>query len=72
MEIQEIHTLIQRQREYFASAATLDVSHRLQALKKLKEAIIRRQQEITTLFTWIWANRQWKATCRKPVWFSAN
>ena len=46
MEIQEIHTLIQRQREYFASAATLDVSHRLQALKKLKEAIIRRQQEI--------------------------
>ena len=46
MEIQEIHTLVQRQREYFASAATLDVSHRLQALKKLKEAIIRRQQEI--------------------------
>ncbi len=46
MEIQEIHTLIQRQREYYASAATLDVSHRLQALKKLKEAIIRRQQEI--------------------------
>lgn len=46
MEIQEIHTLVQRQREYFVSAVTLDVSHRLQALKKLKEAIIRRQHEI--------------------------
>ena len=37
---------MEKQRAYFYSGATLDVNHRIQALKKLKTIIKRREQEI--------------------------
>lgn len=42
----EIKNLVEKQRAYFYSGATLDVNHRIQALKKLKTIIKRREQEI--------------------------
>ena len=35
----DIKTVVQRQREYFASGETLDLDFRIQALNKLKEYI---------------------------------
>lgn len=46
MKEEQIQSMIQKQREYFASGSTLPVSARITALKTLKEAIVRRESEI--------------------------
>lgn len=43
---QDIHTLVEKQREFFLTNKTLDVSFRIEQLKKLKEAVIKYQKEI--------------------------
>ena len=40
MTEKEIQTLVEKQRRYFDSGATLDVSFRVRTLKKLKAAIL--------------------------------
>ncbi len=44
----EIRNLLERQRAYFASGETLDIKKRLEALKKLKDCIVRHEKEIGT------------------------
>lgn len=46
MNEQEIHKIVKKQRAYFCSGATLSVDFRLAALKSLKAAIQKRQNEI--------------------------
>ena len=46
MNEQEIHKIVKKQRAYFCSGATLSVDFRLAALKGLKAAIQKRQNEI--------------------------
>ena len=47
MTEKEIQTLVEKQRQYFDSGATLDVSFRVRTLKKLKAAILRHETEIS-------------------------
>ena len=42
----EIRNIINIQRNYFLSGATLDVNFRIQSLKKLKDCIIKHEPEI--------------------------
>jgi aldehyde dehydrogenase (NAD+) len=46
MTEQEIRQIVDRQRTYFYTGATLDVEFRIQALKKLKSCILQRENEI--------------------------
>ena len=43
---QDIHNLVEKQREFFLTNKTLDVSFRIEQLKKLKAAVIKYQKEI--------------------------
>ncbi len=43
----EIRNLLERQRSYFASGETMDIRKRMEALKKLKDCIVRREKEIS-------------------------
>lgn len=43
---EDIHSLVLKQREYFLSGETLSVKFRKEALKKLKEAILKNQKKI--------------------------
>lgn len=47
MKETEIKEIVARQRRYFFSGATLDVEHRIQALKKLQSCIRTREKEIS-------------------------
>lgn len=47
MEKSQIETIVKNQREFFFTGATLDVSFRLDALKKLKVSIEKRSEEIS-------------------------
>lgn len=51
MTEQEIQLILERQRKYFATGATLPVSTRISALKKLKSYIKAHEQEITEALT---------------------
>lgn len=42
----EIRNLLEHQRSYFASGETLDIKKRIEALKKLKDCIVRHEKEI--------------------------
>lgn len=46
MSEQEIREIIERQQKFFASGSTLPVASRLQALKKLRDAIVSREAQI--------------------------
>ena len=46
MNEREIRDLVERQRAYFASGATLEVKDRVRALEKLKDCIERHEKEI--------------------------
>ena len=43
---EDIHNIVEKQREFFNSGVTLDVKYRKRQLKKLKEMIINNQQKI--------------------------
>jgi aldehyde dehydrogenase (NAD+) len=47
MEQTEIQQILARQREFFATGATLDVAYRIEALTRLRDAIRRREDEIS-------------------------
>lgn len=46
MTTEEIHKIVVRQREYFTSGATLPVGSRVDALRRLKEAVQRHENDI--------------------------
>ncbi len=46
MTKEEICALVKRQREYFNTGATLDIKFRINALKKLKESLIKNEEKI--------------------------
>ena len=43
---ENIHSIVERQREFFRSGASLDVSWRIEQLKKLKQALIKYTPEL--------------------------
>ena len=47
MNQQEIQTIINTQRTFFHSGATLNVDRRIQALRKLQSCILRHEDEIS-------------------------
>lgn len=47
MQSHEIHGIVEKQRAYFQTGATLQVSARMEALRRLKEAILEMEEEIT-------------------------
>ena len=46
MEREQIHSLVEKQREYFASGATLSVDFRIEMLKKLRGAVRKYEKEL--------------------------
>ena len=46
MEIQQIEQLVQKQRAFFQSGKTLNVSWRIEQLKKLRQAVIRNEEAL--------------------------
>lgn len=46
MTTEEIHKLVNRQHEYFATGATLPVDYRIDALCRLKASILKHESEI--------------------------
>lgn len=48
MELEELQKILEKQREYFKTGETLDVKFRVDALKRLKQGIIKHQEEIST------------------------
>lgn len=46
MKADEIRQIIKKQRDFFSTGKTLDVDYRLEALKKLKETILKYESEI--------------------------
>lgn len=46
MTREEVAAVVAKQREYFSSGATLPVEHRIEALKKLRQALIENEQAI--------------------------
>ena len=46
MKQEQIHQLVEKQRSFFATGATLDVGYRIQALKKLKQALLENEEAI--------------------------
>jgi aldehyde dehydrogenase (NAD+) len=47
METEEIRIILENQRRFFATGKTLDVSYRIEVLKKLRSLIIEHEQDIT-------------------------
>ena len=60
MKPEEIHKIVSAQHIYFSSGATLPVSIRLDALHRLKAAILRHESDIS------------QAISVKSAWFSMN
>lgn len=48
MELEELQKILDKQREYFKTGETLDVKFRVDTLKRLKQGIIKHQDEIST------------------------
>ncbi len=44
---EDVHALVERQRAYFRTGATLDIEFRLAALRKLKAAVLAHEDELT-------------------------
>ena len=59
----EIKQLIQKQRTFFHSDATLDVEYRIHALQKLKACILKYENEMNIAIRADWENVLLKATC---------
>ena len=51
MNQQEIQAIVEKQRAFFHTGATLDVEKRIQALKKLQSCILRYEDEIGAALT---------------------
>lgn len=66
MTEQEIKDLVTRQRKYFQTGATLPVSARTAALRKLYAAISSNEKEIHNALKKILEKARLKATCVKP------
>lgn len=46
MNSEQIHLLVEKQRSFFLTGATLDVDYRIDALKKLRSALVEKEAEI--------------------------
>lgn len=51
MELEDLQKILEKQRAYFKTGRTLDVKFRVDALKRLKSAILAHQKEITDALT---------------------
>ena len=69
MTEQEIKDLVTRQRSYFQSGATLPVSARLAALRRLYDAISSHEKEIRRALQKTWEKAGLKAICARQAWY---
>ena len=69
MTEQEIKDLVTRQRSYFQSGATLPVSARLAALRRLYDAISSHEREIHEALRKTWEKADLRAICVRQAWY---
>lgn len=65
MTEQEIKTILNRQREYFTTGATLSERFRREQLGKLKTSLQRHEADLDLAYSRIWGKAGWKATCAR-------
>ena len=65
MTEQEIRTILNRQREYFATGATLSRKFRAEQLGKLKASLQRHEEELNAHCNRIWEKAGWRAICAR-------
>ncbi len=71
MEKEQINQLLDKQRQYFYSGATLDLDFRISALKRLRASIRKHEEQIhAALRKRIWEKVISKAICVRPDWCS--
>lgn len=68
MEKEQITQLLNKQRQYFYTGATLSIDFRISALKRLKAAIRKHESQINAALKKIWEKVILKAICAKPDW----
>ena len=71
MTEQEINAIVAVQRKYFQTGATLPVSFRIDALRRLYDAVSGSEKERRRSMMRcekIWAKADLKVTCAKPGW----
>lgn len=69
MTEQEIKDLVTRQRSYFQSGATLPVSARLAALRRLYDAISFHEKEIRRALQKDLGKSGFEAICARQAWY---
>lgn len=67
---EEIQALLNAQRAFFNSGATLSVDFRIKSLRKLYDAVKAHEDDIRAALTAIWARAPTKASCAKVAWRS--
>ena len=71
MEKEQINQLLDKQRQYFYSGATLDLDFRISALKRLRASIRKHEDQIhAALKKGSWKKVISKAICVRPDWCS--
>jgi len=68
MEKEQITQLLEKQRQYFYSGATLNLDFRISALKRLRASITKHRSMLLSEKTWEKAIS--RAICVKPDWCS--
>ena len=66
MEKEQINQLLDKQRQYFYSGATLDLDFRISALKRLRASIRKHEDQIHAALEKVIS----KAICVRPDWCS--
>ena len=70
MEKEQINQLLDKQRQYFYSGATLDLDFRISALKRLRASIRKHEDQIHAARKRTWEKVISKAICARPGWCS--
>ena len=67
MEKEQITQLLEKQRQYFYSGATLNLDFRISALKRLRASIRKHESQLSEK---TWEKAISRAICVKPDWCS--
>ena len=65
----QIQTLVNKQRDFFYTGKTLDISYRIQALQKLKACISQNEKAISQAILSDLGKAALKAICVRPGWY---
>ena len=68
----DIREIVDDQRIYFQSGATLPVEFRVEMLKKLREAVQKHESEISEALKTDLGKGDFESYCAKLAWYSAS